>query len=83
MHGDQVVPADELVDLQVVHVPAVAGFGCVQDYEHMIGIGVHLRHPVAFGAVLHRKAMKTEDLGEYAYGVGITVRNVHPHEAVV
>jgi hypothetical protein len=49
----QVAAADELVDLQVVHVSAAAGLGRVQHHEHGVVVDVHPRQGVALEAVVH------------------------------
>jgi hypothetical protein len=52
MDGHQVMPADELVQLDVVHMPAPAQLRRVQHDEDVVAVGVQLRHPVALASAL-------------------------------
>ena len=81
VHGDHVVRADELVELDVVHVPASAMLGSVQDEEDVVGIDMHLGNPIAADAVAHGDRMKPEHVGKHSLGRRVAGRDVHPHNA--
>ena len=82
VHGDQVVTADELIELDVVHVAAGADLGGVQHGEHVIVIHVDLRDVVAFHAVAHRDLVKPEHVGEHPGVLPGHSRNVHPDQRI-
>ena len=83
MHGDQVVPADELVELDVVHVAALPSLGGVQHDQHVVSVAVHLRHAIALDAVPDRKGMEGEHLRQHARAVVVAVRDVDPDDPAV
>ena len=83
MHGDQVVAADELVQLDVVHVTALAGLRCVQHDEHVVGVDVDLGHVVALDAVAHRDRVKTEHADSTLDADVVAHRDVDPDDAVL
>ena len=74
---------DELVELHVVDVPAVAAFRGVQHHEHVVGVDVHLGDGGALHAVLHRLRVEPEDVGEHRHGVGVAGGQVDPEDAGV
>ena len=54
----------------------------MQHDEQVIGVAVHLRHAVAFGAVVQRQRVQVEVLRQHAFGVVVPVRHVDPHQTV-
>ena len=80
VHGDQVVPPDELVELDVVHVAALPSLGGVQHDQHVVSVAVHLRHAIALDAVPDRKGMEGEHLRQHARAVVVAVRDVNPDQ---
>src|SRR5690349_10361426 len=74
VHGHHVARPDELVQLDVVHVPGGTQLRRVQHHEDVVGVGVHPRYPVAFDAVADRPGMEAEDLGEDRHGLLVTGR---------
>ena len=82
MHGDQVIAAEELIQLDIVHVTAGADLGGVQHGEHVIVVHVDLRDVIAFHAVTHRDLMKSEHLGEHPGVLPSTQSNVHPDQRI-
>jgi hypothetical protein len=50
MDGDQVAGADELVQLDIVDVAALAQLGAVQHHEDVVTVGAHLGYGVTFDA---------------------------------
>ena len=80
VHGDQVVPPDELVELDVVHVAALPPLGGVQHDQHVVSVAVHLRHTIALDAVPDRNGMEGEHLRQHARAVVVAVRDVNPDE---
>jgi hypothetical protein len=53
MHRHQVAQTDELIQLDVVHMPVLSSFGRMQDDKHMVVVGVHLRDTVTLHSVPH------------------------------
>ena len=53
MHRHQVAQTDELVQLDVVHMPVLSSFGRMQDDKHVVVVGVHLRDTVTLHGVVH------------------------------
>ena len=80
MDRDEVSPADELVELDVVDVSALALLRRVQDDEHVIGVDVDPGHVVALDAGLHRPRVESEHLREHVGGLLVAYGHVHPHE---
>ena len=80
MHGDEVVPPYQLVELEVVHVAPLPELGGVQHDQHVVAVAVHLRHTIALDAVPNRKGMEPEDLGQHARAVIVTARDVNPDQ---
>ena len=83
MDRHQVANAYELVQLDVVHVPVLPSFGCMQYDEHMVVVGVNLWNPVSLHRVLHGQGVKPEHLREHMLCLHVTVGNVHPYETVL
>lgn len=54
----------------------------MQDDEDAVRVGVHLRYPVAFEAVLDGEAVESEHLRQRPLGVGVAGGDVDPHEAI-
>jgi hypothetical protein len=50
MDGDQVAGADELVQLDIVDVAALAQLGAVQHHEDVVTVGTHLGYGVTLDA---------------------------------
>ena len=82
VHGDQVITAEELIQLDVVDVAAGADLGGVQHREHVIVIHMDLRDVIAFHAVPHRDLMKPEHVGEHPGLLPGTQPNVHPNQRI-
>jgi hypothetical protein len=83
VHGDQVVAADKLVQLDVVHMPTLPDLGRMQHSEHVIGIDVDLGNVVALGAIAHRDAVKSDDFRQRLDGGLVAGRDVDPHDDVL
>ena len=83
MHGDQVVAADELVQLDVVHVAARADLRGVQHGEHVVGVDVDFGDVVALDAVAHRDAVKAEHPRQRLDGGVVARRDVDPDDRVL
>ena len=83
VHGDQVVAADELVQLDVVHVTALAELRCVQHGEHVVGVDVDLGHVVALDAIAHRDPVEAEHLRQHLDGDLVARRDVDPDDGVL
>jgi hypothetical protein len=79
----QVAEADELVQLDVVHMPELRYLGRMQDDQHVVVVGVHLRETVSLDGVLHGHGTKPEHLRRHMVGLFVTGGNVHPDEAVL
>jgi len=82
MHGHQVTQADELVQLDVVHMAVLSSFGRMQDDEHVVVVGVHLRHTVSLTGVLYGQRMKPKHLREHVHCLIVTGGDIHPKETV-
>ena len=76
----QVVPADDLVELNVVHVAALPALRSVQHDQHVVAVAVDLRHAIALDAVPHRQGMKAEHLQQRARAVFVATGDVDPDE---
>ena len=83
VHGDQVVAADELVQLDVVDVTALAELRCVQHGEHVVGVDVDLGHVVALDAVVHRDPVEAEHRRQHLDGDLVARRDVDPDDGVL
>src|SRR6478672_8356759 len=68
MHSDQVVAADELVQLDVVDMTTLAELRCVQHGEHVVGVDVDLGHVVALNAIVHRDPVEAEHRRQHLDG---------------
>jgi hypothetical protein len=79
----QVANADELVQLDVVHMPLLSYFRRMQDDEHVVVVGVHLWETVLLHGVLHGHGMKPEHLREHMHCLLVTGGNVHSYETVL
>jgi hypothetical protein len=79
----QVVPADDLIELEVVHVAALAALRSVQHDQHVVAVAVHLRHAIALHAVPHRQGMKAEHVQERARAAFVATGDVDPDESGV
>ncbi|GAA3129846.1 hypothetical protein GCM10010485_80260 [Streptosporangium carneum] len=55
----------------------------MQDDEHLVWIGVHFGHTVAYDAVLDRHRMKAEHLRQHTHGLLVAAGDVHPDQAVL
>jgi len=80
VHGDQVVGADELIQLDVVHVPGFACLRRVQDDEDVVGVHVHLGNLVALGAISDRHGVEMEGVGQHVFGRVVPFADVQPNE---
>ena len=78
MYRDQHPRADELVELDVVYMPAFAGFRRVQHDEDRVRVKVDLWDRIALLAVVHREGVKAKHLGQQACGLRVDGGNVHP-----
>ena len=83
VHGDQVVAADELVQLDVVDVTTLAQLRCVQHGEHVVGIDVDLGHVVALDAIVHRDSVEAEHPRQRLDGDLVARRDVDPDDGVL
>ena len=79
----QVVPADDLIELDVVHVAALAALRSMQHDQHVVAVAVHLRHAIALDAVPHREGMKAEHVEERARAAFVATGDVDPDESGV
>ena len=82
MDRDQVVRADELVKLDIMHMAALADLRCVQNREHVVGVDVNLGHVIALDAVPHRDRVKAEHPRQHIHRLLVTDRDVHPDNGV-
>ena len=82
MDRDQVVLADELVKLDVVHMAVVADLRRMKNREHVLGIDVNLRHVIPLDAVPHRDLVEAEHPRQHINGLPVTDRDVHPDDRV-
>ena len=83
VHGDQVVAADELVQLDVVDVTTLAELRCVQHGEHVVGVDVDLGHVVALDAIVHRDPVEAEHRRQHLDGDLVAGRDVDPDDGVL
>ena len=83
MHRHQVAQTDELVQLDVVHMPVLSSFGRMQDDKHVVVVGVHLGDTVTLHCVLHGQRVKPEHLREHTYCLIVPGGNVHPKDTVL
>jgi Helix-turn-helix domain len=83
MDRDQVVRADELVELDIVHVAALADLRCVKNREDVIGLDVNLGHVIALGAVPHCDRVEAEHSRQHIDRLPVTDRDVHPDNGVL
>ena len=83
VHGDQVVAADELVQLDVVDVTTLAELRCVQHGEHVVGVDVDLGHVVALDAIVHRDPVEAEHRRQHLDGDLVARRDVDPDDGVL
>ena len=60
MDGDKVAVADELVELDVVHMAAGAGLRRVQHQEQMVVVAMDLGHLIAIRRIPNRERMEPE-----------------------
>jgi hypothetical protein len=81
--GDQVAAADELVQLDVVDVAALAELRGVQDDEDVVAVGAHLGHGVALDAGADGERVEVEHLRQNPGGLLVAGGDVHPHQPVV
>jgi hypothetical protein len=58
--GDHIAGANELVELDVVDVTALAELGGVQDDEDVVAVGADLGHGVALDAGPDREGVEAE-----------------------
>jgi hypothetical protein len=79
---DQVVPANELVELDIMHMAALADLRCVKNREHVVGVDVNLGHVIALGAVPHCDRVKAEYPRQHIHGLLVTERDVYPDNRV-
>src|SRR5215217_5783173 len=82
MNRHQEVFANELVQLEIVHVAACADLWCVHDDEHMVRINMESWNVVAVSAFGDRHRMKVKLACEHRLGVVAPFRNVEPEESV-
>ena len=74
--------ADELVQLDVVHMPVLSSFRRMQDDKHVVVVGVHLRDTVTLHGVVHGQRVKPEHLREHTHCLIVPGRDVHPKDTV-
>ena len=82
MDRDQVVLADELVKLDIMHMAAFADFRRVKNREHIIGINVNLGHVIALDTVPHCDRVEAEDPRQHVHRRLVTDRDVYPDHRV-
>jgi hypothetical protein len=82
VHRHEEALADELVELEVVHVSALADLGRVDHHEEVVDVDVNPRHVVALSAVTDRHRVEGELLSQQAFGLGGPDADVEPAEAV-
>ena len=83
MNRDQIVRADELVKLDIMHMAALAELRCVKSREHIVGVDVNLGHMIALNAVPHRDRVKAEHPRQHIHGLLVTDRDVHPDNGIL
>ena len=81
--GDHIAGADELIQLDVVDVAALAEFGGVQDDEDVVAVGPDLGHGVPLDAGPDGEGMEAEDLRQHPGGHLVADRDVHPDQPIV
>jgi hypothetical protein len=82
VHRHQIVRAEELVQFDVVHVPALSELRGVQHGEHVVLVEVDLRYVVAFQAVTDGDLVESEHLDQHL-GIGrLAHRDVDPDQRI-
>ena len=82
MHRDEEVVADDLVELEQVHVAGPAEVRGLRGDEDMVLVAVHRGHVVALLAALDHQRM-APDACEQRLRLGVPDRDVDPVEAVL
>ena len=82
MDRNEVIRADELVELDVVHVAGLAQVRRVEDHKDVVAINVNLGHVIAFDAVLDCQRMEAEEIGQHLSGPNVAYRDVDPGDRV-
>src|ERR687898_3159914 len=82
MDCDQETFADELIELQVVHVACGADLRRMNHDEEMVGINVDPGNVIALPRALDRDRMKSKIVGERPFGGFTPFRYVEPKEPV-
>ena len=82
MDGDEVAVADELVELDVVHVAAGAGLRRVQHQEQMIVVAMDLGHLIPIRRIPNRERMEPEGRPQRLLGLLVPHRYVDPDQPV-
>ena len=82
MHRDEIAVADELIEFDVMHMPAGAGLRRVQHQEQMVLITMNLRHLIPIRRVPNRQRMKPERRPQRLLGLLVPHRYIHPDQPV-
>ena len=83
VHRHEVAAADELVELEHVDVPALAGQRRVHDDEGVVLVAVHRGDEVPFPTGLHDHRVGMEPVAQDRLGRVVELGDVHPDEPVV
>ena len=83
MDRDQVVLADELVELDIMHMAALADPRCVNNGEHVVAVDVDLGHVIAVDAVPHGDRVEAEDMGQHIHRGLVADRDIYPNNGVL
>ena len=82
MDRDKVAVADELVELDIMHMAACAGLRRVQHQEQMIVVAMDLGHLIPIRRIPNRKWMEPERRAQRPLGLLIPHRDVYPDQPV-
>ena len=83
MDDAQVAGADELVELDIVDVAALAQLGAVQHHEDVVTVGAHLGYGVTLDAGPAGQGVEAEHLRQDPGGRLVTDRDVDPDQPVI
>ena len=82
MDGDKVAVANELVELDIVHMAAGAGLRRVQHQEQMVVVTMDLGHLIPIRRIPNRERMEPEDRPQRLLGLLVPHRYVDPDQPV-
>ena len=83
MDGDQVVLADELVKLDIMHMAALADLRCMNNGEHVVAVDVDLGHVIAIDTVPHGDRVEAEHMGQNIHSRLVANWDIYPNDGVL